>query len=220
MFLVLILIVIGGIIASRLWLDRTFDTTSRRASECGMSGAEVAERVLAAAGVDGVSVELVDGDDEWLGQYNPRTRTIRLGPNSHNSASVAAAAVAAHEAGHAIQHAEGQRSFRVRSALAPAAITASSVWPLLLLVGLMSGLTGFWALGIALYAIAVLFEFTVLPVEFDASRRAYRLLEAEVLPRRELCDARSVLRAAALTYMVATAAGFLQLIWLLCDGDD
>src|SRR5262249_12090148 len=145
-----------------------------------LTGAEVVHLLLLAAGVCGVEVERLDerpedddGDDEpgADAHYDRRHRVIRLAPSIHDGTTVGAAAVAAHECGHAVQHAVRMRTFRVRAAIAPAAITASWGWLLLLIVAMVLGSALLGALAVGLYTVVVLFELVTLPVEVDASRR-------------------------------------------------
>jgi len=138
----------------------------------GMTGAQVARRVLDANGLDEVPVEETPGS--LSDHYDPRSRSVHLSPEVFQGVSVASTAVAAHEVGHAIQHAKSYAFFKVRSSLFPAVQFASNIWMLFLLGGIFLQIAGFIVLAIALYAVAVLFQLVTLPVEFDASKRAKR----------------------------------------------
>src|SRR6187401_3802363 len=140
----------------------------------GMTGAQVARRVLDANGLNEVPVDETPGS--LSDHYDPRSRSVHLSPDVFQGVSVASTAVAAHEVGHAIQHAQASAFFKFRSALFPAVQFASNIWMLFLLGGIFLQIAGFIVLAIALYSVAVLFQIVTLPVEFDASKRAERQL--------------------------------------------
>ena len=140
----------------------------------GMTGAQVARRILDANGLNDVPVEETPGS--LSDHYDPRSRSVHLSEPVFRSVSVASTAVGAHEVGHAIQHQQAYAFFRFRSAMFPAVQFASNIWMLFLLGGLFLGILGFVYVAIALYSVAVLFQFVTLPVEFDASRRAKQQL--------------------------------------------
>lgn len=193
-------------------VKQTFDRYSHVLSATGLTGAQAAAVVLRAAGLPGVSIERVGG--HLSDHYDPRSRTLRLSDAVSTAPTVAALGVAAHEAGHAIQHAEGYRPMRVRQALVPAAQIGQSLWVVPVVVGLAIGATGLVNVGLALFAAIVLFQLVTLPVEFDASRRALMALgEQRLLAPAELEGARAVLRAAALTYVAGFVAALGQLIY-------
>ncbi len=182
----------------------------------GMNGAQVAQRVLQAGGIYDVQVRHVSGS--LTDHYDPRTKTVNLSDPVYNATSVAALGVAAHECGHAIQHAKSYAPLSIRSALVPIANFGSMLaWPVIL-IGLLfntrsSGLI--IDIGILLFSAAVLFQLVTLPVEFDASRRALVMLRTQgILADDELRYTRRVLKSAALTY-VASAACFLQLLRII-----
>ena len=141
----------------------------------GMTGAQIARRVLDANGLNEVPVEETPGT--LSDHYDPRSRSVHLSPEVFHRVSVASTAVGAHEVGHAIQHAQAYSFFRFRSAMFPAVQFASNIWMLFLLGGIFLNILGFIWIAIALYAVAVLFQFVTLPVEFDASRRAKAQLQ-------------------------------------------
>jgi len=180
----------------------------------GMTGAEVARRVLDANGLDDVIVEEAPGS--LSDHYDPRNRSVHLSTEVYKGTSVASTAVGAHEVGHAIQHAKSYGFFRFRSALFPAVAFSSRIWMVFLLGGIFLQVAGLVYVAIALYSVAVLFQLVTLPVEFDASRRALRELTASgSLAPQEVAGAKKVLDAAALTYLAAAAMAALQLLRLV-----
>ena len=182
-----------------------------------MNGAQAAQRVLQAAGIYDVQVRHVSGS--LTDHYDPRTKTVNLSDPVYNATSVAALGVAAHECGHAIQHAKSYAPLSIRSALVPIANFGSMLaWPVIL-IGLLfntrsSGLI--IDIGILLFSAAVLFQLVTLPVEFDASRRALVMLRTQgILADDELRYTRRVLKSAALTYVDSAAAAILQLLRII-----
>ena len=195
----------------------TFNKYSQLRSMSGMNGAQVAQRVLQAAGIYDVQVRHVSGS--LTDHYDPRTKTVNLSDPVYNATSVAALGVAAHECGHAIQHAKSYAPLSIRSALVPVANFGSMLaWPVIL-IGLFfntrsSGLI--IDIGILLFSAAVLFQLVTLPVEFDASRRALVMLRTQgILADDELKYTRRVLKSAALTYVASAAAAILQLLRII-----
>src|SRR4249920_678508 len=160
------------------WAQHRVKTTFARNLEVpvanGMTGAQVARRVLDANGLNEVPIEETPGS--LSDHYDPRSRSVHLSPEVFRGVSIASTSVAAHEVGHAIQHAQAYAFFRFRSAMFPAVQFASNIWTLFLIGGIFFQITGFIVLAVALYAIAVLFQIVTLPVEFDASSRAKRQL--------------------------------------------
>jgi len=196
-------------------VSSAFNRYSQVASRLGLTGAQAARQVLDSAGLTGVGIEIAGS--RLSDHYDPRTRTLTLSPPVGNSNSLAALGVAAHEAGHAIQHAEGYAAFRVRSAIVPVANLGSNLGFILFFIGLIFYKNGLlMSIGILLYSAAVLFTLVTLPVEFNASRRAMTLLEnRSILMGEELVGAKKVLSAAALTYVAAALMAILQLIRLI-----
>jgi Zn-dependent membrane protease YugP len=195
----------------------TFNKYSQLRSMSGMNGAQVAQRVLQAAGIYDVQVRHVSGS--LTDHYDPRTKTVNLSDPVYNATSVAALGVAAHECGQAIQHAKSYAPLSIRSALVPIANFGSMLaWPVIL-IGLLfntrsSGLI--IDIGILLFSAAVLFQLVTLPVEFDASRRALVMLRTQgILADDELRYTRRVLKSAALTYVASAAAAILQLLRII-----
>ena len=214
-----ILVVIGAVICmiASARVKGTFNKYSQLRSMSGMNGAQVAQRVLQAAGIYDVQVRHVSGS--LTDHYDPRTKTVNLSDPVYNATSVAALGVAAHECGHAIQHAKSYAPLSIRSALVPIANFGSMLaWPVIL-IGLFfntrsSGLI--IDIGILLFSAAVLFQLVTLPVEFDASRRALVMLRTQgILADDELKYTRRVLKAAALTYVASAAAAILQLLRII-----
>jgi Zn-dependent membrane protease YugP len=199
-----------------LWAQRTVSRTFERWSGVptarGLTGAQAAEAVVHESGLSGVTIRPVAG--RLSDHYNPRNRTLNLSADVGGSTSVAALGVAAHEAGHAIQHAQRYWPMQVRQTLVPAAQIGQTLWFLPVVIGLAVGLTGLVNIGLALFAAIVLFQLVTLPVEFDASRRALVALQHQrLLVGEEVDGARAVLRAAALTYVAGFVAALGQLIY-------
>ena len=193
----------------------TFDELSRVHSSTGRTGREAAQALLAAFGVPGVTVEPVAG--QLTDHYDPTAHVVRLSQGVYDSDSVAALGVAAHEVGHAIQHAQGYAPMRWRWALLGPANLGSTIALPLAFIGLLFGRAFGWLLDLAilLFVDAVLFHLVTLPVEFDASRRAYANLQAAHLaPPEEARQAKRVLDAAALTYLAGAASALLTLVRL------
>lgn len=197
----------------------TFEKYSAVRPQNGMSGADAAAAVLRSSGLPGLSIEPVEG--QLTDHYDPRSKTLRLSADVGATSSVAALGVAAHEAGHAIQDANGYLPMRVRQSLVPLAQIGGSVWIFPVMGGLIMGLqsslsiTLFWA-GIALFGAIVLFQLVTLPVEFDASKRALAALEQQgLLAPSEVPGAQAVLNAAALTYVAAFVSALGQLLYFV-----
>ncbi len=191
----------------------TYRRYSQMVSSSRISGAEVARRILQSSGAGEVEVERAKG--QLTDHYDPRKRKLRLSEGVHDSVSLAALGIAAHESGHAIQHHNGYFPLHIRNAIYPVASFGSSLaFPLFLIGYIFSqGPRILMDIGILLFAGAVVFSILTLPVEFNASRRALVLLnEGGYLKGKELDGARKVLSAAALTYVAATAMAAMQLL--------
>lgn len=211
-----ILILIGVLLslAASAMVRRSFSRYSRVRSASGLTGAQVAERILSYAGIRDVTVHHIAGN--LTDHYNPKTKEVGLSDTVYGSNSVAAIAVAAHECGHVIQHANSYVPLSIRSALVPVANFGSGISWFLLLAGIMFSMPPLITIGIVLFSAAVLFQIVTLPVEFNASRRALRILqETGILGPTEGHSAKKVLRAAALTYVASAAAAILQLLRLI-----
>lgn len=212
--------VILGMIISLIASARVksaFNKYSKVRSMSGMTGAQTAERILNSQGIYDVSVQRVSGN--LTDHYNPQTKVLNLSESVYSSNSIAAIGVAAHECGHAIQHAKGYVPLNLRSAIVPVANFGSKIaWPLLL-IGLIinsrSSMAFIYA-GIVCFSFALIFQIVTLPVEFNASSRAMTILKnSGILANDEARKARKVLSAAALTYVAAVAASILQLLRIL-----
>ncbi len=211
-----ILIVIGAVICllASARVRTTFNKYSNVRSMSGMTGAQAAERILQHAGIYDVRVQHISG--HLNDHYDPRNKTLSLSDSVYNSTSVAAVGVAAHECGHAIQHAKNYAPLKIRGSLVPVANLGSTLaWPLIVLGIIFSGPV-LIKVGIIFFFCAVLFQLVTLPVEFNASGRAVRILgQTGILGDQELGMTRKVLGAAAMTYVASAAASILQLLRLL-----
>lgn len=204
--------VVGG--AAQAYINSSYRRWSRVPLDTGMTGAQVARRMLDDAGLHGVSIETVGG--ELSDHYDPRAKVLRLSHGVYGGNSVAAAGIAAHEAGHAVQHARAFAPATLRGMLVPAANIGSQLaWPMILM-GFWINFSGLVTLGIILFSMAVLFQVVTLPVEFDASRRAMATIRADhMITPEQAGGARTVLTAAAMTYVAATLISVVQLLYLL-----
>ena len=217
-----LLVVIGALLSlmASAKVKSSFARYSNVRSMSGLTGREAAERILRNSGIYDVQVQHIYGN--LTDHYDPRNKVLSLSDSVYNSNSVAAIGVAAHECGHAIQHAKGYAPLSIRGALVPVANFGSTIsWPLILMGLLIRSNASmlFINLGILAFSFAVLFQIVTLPVEFNASRRAVRILgETGMLGPDELRGTRKVLSAAALTYVAGAAAGILQLLRLLIIG--
>ena len=204
---------------ARFRLNRTFNKYSKVSTSRGMTGAQVARSLLDAYGLHHVKVEGVPG--QLTDHYDPRSHTLRLSEATYSSPSVAAAGVAAHEMGHALQHAENYAPLTLRGAMVPATNFGNNLGPWIVMGGLLLssfvnsalGIMVAW-LGVGLFGLAVLFSIVTLPVEFDASRRAKKLLHSEgILFQDELQGVDKVLDAAALTYVAAAISAIGTMLY-------
>ena len=179
-----------------------------------MTGAMAARKVLELSGIYDVKIEHISGN--LTDHYDPRTKTLRLSDSTYSSNSVAAVCVAAHECGHAVQHQKSYGPLVLRSTLVPAANFGSTLaWPVFV-AGLIFSMKPLLTAGIVLFSLAVLFQLVTLPVEFNASTRALKILEnGHVLGDTELAAGKKVLTAAALTYVASLASSILQLLRLI-----
>ena len=214
------ILVIAGALLSMLAsanVNRTFQRYSRVGTMGHITGREVAERILYQAGITDVRIERISGN--LTDHYDPANHVLRLSDSTYGSTSVAALGVAAHECGHAIQHARHYVPLTIRGALVPVANFGSGIsWPLIIMGLFIRGemSTLFINLGILMFSLAVLFQIITLPVEFNASGRALKILKnSGMLYESEVREARSVLTAAALTYVASAASALLQLLRIL-----
>ena len=200
-------------------VNSTFKKYSKQLSTRRISGAEAARRVLAANGVGNVRIERVSGN--LTDHFDPQTNVIRLSDSVYDSTSTAAIGVACHEAGHAVQYAQGYGPIKLRAAIIPITNIGSKLaLPLILLGILLEAFIStsyiFVELGIACFSLSLLFQLITLPVEFNASRRAMQTIEDnELLTTEEQRGAKSTLTAAAMTYVAAVAVSLAQLLRLI-----
>lgn len=220
-----VLVLIGAIlsIAASQMVNSTYRKYARVRARSGMTGAEAARRILQMSGITDVQIQHISG--ELTDHYDPSGKVLRLSDTVYDSRSVAAIGVAAHECGHALQHKEGYAPLKIRSALVPAANLGSRLGLPIVILGLILGIGfplpggGYFSLaqiGIWIFTLAVLFQIVTLPVEFNASGRALKMLGSYgIMNDDEVDDCKKVLGAAALTYVAAAAASILQLLRLV-----
>lgn len=200
-------------------VNSTFNRYSRVLSRRRITGADAAQRVLYANGVSGVSIQRVSG--KLTDHYDPRTNVIRLSDSVYDSTSVAAIGVACHEAGHAVQYAQNYGPIKLRAAIIPVTNIGSRLAMPLILAGILFSALGNLSYGlvyagIACFSLSLVFQLVTLPVEFNASRRAIQTIEsANLLTEEEQLGAKKTLKAAAMTYVAATAVALAQLVRLL-----
>lgn len=195
-------------------VQSTFNRYSRVGNARGLTGADVARRILDQNGLYSVRVERVGG--RLSDHYDPRSRVVRLSQDVYDGRSVASIGVAAHETGHAIQHSTAYAPLSIRNAIIPVTQFSSSAAIWILLIGFFFSWQPLMLAGIVLFSFAVFFQLVTLPVEFNASSRALRILDSsDILYGEELKGARKVLHAAALTYVAATVVAFAQLLRLI-----
>lgn len=201
-------------LVAQLLVKSAYSRYSKVPASNGMTGAQIARRILDAEGVPGVTIEMVRG--RLTDHYDPSKKVLRLSEGVYSSNSVAAAGIAAHEVGHAIQHARSYAPLVLRTTLVPVARLGSNLSWILIMIGFLASMTQLVWAGIVLFGAAVLFTLVTLPVEFNASSRA-----KEALPRlglvavRDTAGVNSVLNAAAMTYVAAALTAILQLVYFV-----
>ena len=208
--LIVVTMVIG--MGAQWYVNNQISKYTRVRSSFGMTGAQMAQRMLADHGITNVAIRQGGPNQNHI---DPRDTSITLDPEAFHGTSVTARATACHEAGHACQYAQGYAPMKVRGALVPAVNLASNAWVFLLMIGIVMQLAGLQALAIVMYAVVVLFQVVTLPVEFNASHRAMDYLSGAGIVAAERKGAFNVLRACALTYVAAALTSILQLLWLL-----
>jgi len=206
-----------------LWASASVKSTFRRYSnqfsQRRITGADAAQRVLAHNGVRGVRIERIAGD--LTDHFDPKTNVIRLSDGVYDSTSTAAIGVACHEAGHAVQYATNYAPIKLRAAIIPITNFGSKLAMPLILLGIVLSFLGNFSyalvyLGIACFGLSLVFQLVTLPVEFNASRRAIRAIDDNaILTQQELTGAKKTLKAAAMTYVAATAVSLAQLLRLI-----
>ena len=211
-----ILVIIGAVICmiASANVSRTFNKYSRVYTTRRVAANQVAAQILQGAGIHDVRIERIQGN--LTDHYDPRNKVLRLSESVYDSTSVAAVGVAAHECGHAVQHNVGYVPIKLRNAVVPVVDLGSKLsWPVIM-IGLVLGSVGLLQVGIILFAFTLVFQVITLPVEFNASGRALRILkERGILYGDEISGARRVLGAAAMTYVTSTVATILQLLRLV-----
>jgi Zn-dependent membrane protease YugP len=213
-YLVLIVPTLIFSLIAQILVKSTFSKYSKVKSRNGVTGQQAAALLLQANNIGNVSIEPVAGS--LTDHYDPRSNVLRLSQPVYRNVSIAAIGVAAHETGHAIQHAQGYGPLGLRSALVPAANIGSSLGPWLAVIGLVVSLPLLVDIGIILFSAAVLFYLVTLPVEFNASSRAIAILRKNaVLSEEELNGVKKVLTAAALTYVAAALSAVMNLLRLI-----
>lgn len=210
--LIILAFLISALVSVKM--NATFSKYSKVRSYCGMTGAQAAQRILSSAEIYDVRIEHVSG--KLTDHYDPSNKVLRLSDAVYGNTSIAAIGVAAHECGHAVQHARNYVPLSVRSAIVPVANFGSQLsWPLFL-AGLIFSFRPLLMIGILLFCAALLFQIVTLPVEFNASARALRMLdETGIMGKQEIRGTKKVLRAAAMTYVAAVIGSLLQLLRLL-----
>lgn len=217
------LLYIGVPLIIGLWaqirVSSAFSKWSKVRASSNITGAETAREILHAAQIH--DVDVVETNDFLGDHYDPAGKRLCLSSNVYNTPSVAALGIAAHETGHAIQHAKSYAPLKARMAIVPVTMVASQMLPFVIFGGLFFGITGLITLGIYCYAILLVFQLITLPVEFDASRRAKIILRQMgiIQPGAEVAGVNNVLNAAALTYVAAFIAALGNLLWLLSIRD-
>lgn len=192
----------------------TFAKYSRIGASTGLTGAEAARKMLRFAGIDDVKIERVGGF--LTDHYDPSAKTLRLSPDVYGGASLSSIGVACHEAGHAIQHARSYAFLGMRTALVPVVNICSSVWIYACIAGIFFHMTNLLLIGVGVMSVSVLFSLVTLPVEWDASARAKRLMvDASVVHPQEAADAGRVLNAAFMTYVASAISSILMLLYFL-----
>ena len=200
-------------------VNSTFQKYSQQLSIRRITGAQAAQRVLAHNGVSGVRIERISGN--LTDHYDPTANVIRLSDSVYDATSTAAIGVACHEAGHAVQYAQNYAPIKLRATIIPLTNFGSKIAMPLILTGILLTFLGFFStvlvyLGIACFGLSLVFQLITLPVEFDASNRAMQAIEnAELLTAEEQKGAKKTLKAAAMTYVAATAVSLAQLLRLI-----
>lgn len=207
----------------QMWVKNTYNKYKEFPTAAGQTGAQVAKQILQMNGLEHVSVEETPG--QLSDHYDPGARAVRLSPENFSGRSVAAATIAAHEVGHAIQHARGYVPVVIRSQMFPAVNIGSQLGPLLIMAGLMlpffmkaAGPFAYYVAlaGVAFFGLSVAFHLVTLPVEFDASARGLKVLEnSQFLTAGEMPGAKKVLTAAAMTYVSAALYSLMELVYYI-----
>ena len=210
----MLVMIVGAVLSggAALWVKSATSKWEKVPIGRGMTGKDVAEAILRAKGIRNVTIEEVPG--RLSDHYDPRSKTLRLSPANYRGRSVTAAGIAAHEVGHAIQHAEGYAPMKLRQELVPVANIGSSVGIYMVMFGAFLGFSGMAKLGVLVFGGFVLFTVVTLPVEIDASLRARKaLLDGSIVTGKEAKGVEQVLTAAAGTYLAAAVSAIIQLLY-------
>ena len=195
-------------------VNATFNKYKKQRTARNITGAEAARRVLDMNGLQHIRIERISGN--LTDHFDPKAGVIRLSDATYDDTSVAAVGVAAHEAGHAVQHAVGYAPIKIRNSIIPVVNIGNALSMPLFLIGLLLNMLGLAYLGVILFSLTLVFQVVTLPVEFNASRRAIAILDnSMMLYEDEIKPAKKVLKAAAMTYVAAVAATALQLLRFL-----
>ena len=212
-----IVLVVPALIISliaQINIKKTYANMAKTVNSRHISGAEAASRVLKYYGIDNVRIERTQG--KLSDHYDPRSNVIRLSPEVFSGNSIASVGIACHEAGHAAQHAQNYAPIKVRNAVLPVANIGSSMGFTLAILGYFMGFELLVNVGIILFAAVVIFQLVTLPIEFNASRRAVRVIdETNMLDDSELPKAKKVLKAAAMTYVASLLVSIMSLLRLI-----
>ena len=212
--LIIVTLILG--FATQAYINSSYSKYSRLEAGVGMTGAQMAQKMLRDNGITDVTVKPVSG--KLTDHYNPKDKTVNLSEGVYGSTSVAALAVACHECGHAVQHATSYAPLSFRTMLFPLANFGSSAWLILLIIGIALNMMELVLVAIVVYGFAVLFQVVTLPVEFNASHRALNYLKSGsglALQGQSYNGAKTMLTAAALTYVAAALTSIMQLLYYL-----
>lgn len=211
---ILVIIAFALSLFASFGVKSTFAKYDKIRNARGLTGAEAARRILSSNGISNVTVQHTPG--ELTDHFDPRTNVVRLSDATYNSTSVAAIGVAAHECGHAIQHSVGYAPIKLRNAIVPVVNIGNTLSMPLFFIGLVMQIYNLAYIGALLFGLVLVFQLVTLPVEFNASRRALKILDTfDILGSEELKGSKKVLTAAAMTYVAAVASTALQLLRLL-----
>ncbi|MCL2750093.1 MAG: zinc metallopeptidase [Coriobacteriia bacterium] len=210
--LILLVLVLG--IGAQAMVRGSYKKWKKKPSSFGVSGADAARTMLNNAGLNGVAIVEIPGT--LTDHYDPRTNVVSLSGDVFHGRTVSAVAIACHESGHAVQHAREYAPAKVRGALVPVVSLSSNLWVFVLIAGIILSMAGLVYAAIAMFGAVLLFQLVTLPVEFDASKRALAFVKGSGwMTQQEIGGAKTVLRAAAFTYVAAALASILQLLYLL-----
>jgi Zn-dependent membrane protease YugP len=210
--LIPVIVISAGV---RLWLNRTYAKWSRIPNSAGLTGLQVGQTLLGRTGLQPVGLQMTPGN--LTDHYDPSANVVSLSQGVAQTPSIASMAVAAHELGHVQQHQTGSAMMKVRNILVPAVQFSPALSYICILLGLIMGIAGLFYLGILIFALMVIFTIMTIPIEFNASNRALRLLDQAglLVNENDRQGAQSMLRAAGFTYVAAAVASILQLLYYI-----